>query len=700
MLKLWRRTRSPLPTTAAPDTTLVYLLGLAAFVLYATTARPVVGFEDSAGFTVSCLNGDIAHAPGYPLYSLLCYPFGQLPTESPAYAATLFSAACAAAAVMVLAAILYRLSQDAVTAIGGAALFAVSRTFWSQATIPEVYTLNVLLFLIAFLGLLQWRQAPTMPRLTAVVFISALALTNHWPLYLLAAPAFLPLLWCRRGWLRQHILQPRNPALLLAALFIGLLPYAYLYWRANHPVAFVRLPAAPSDFTSLWQIVSRDILSPAIDNPAGATWIDKAVFTAFLARQTLAKELGLLGGVLIVVGFIRQWRDAGLAAAAALSLLFAGATGGLVLLLNFLYDEVGAQTFAPYPLLPYAAACVWAALAARYLFKKWRGAALAAVCVYALVFNYSVNDRSNDTLAADLADVYLETLPAGAFFPLAPLYGLLSYRQYVTGQRPAVRLYPAPTPYTAATITPGEKLYPPNTLSFAEEMAIVNDYAATHPLCYNTYIPFSVTASSREYLLFSCLRGELEPTFTVNERATDFLRRLAAEYRESNDWQMRKIGGRLITDAVRSLMLVRARRPLPPSWGMLLEELSTTPPGQLAVMEYLVRQPDLVMSAERADLFKQAAQINLPLLNRRQRARLLSALADSYAAVSPRDDDSFAVARHYHRQAADLVPAADAPAVQAAWRFYQREKIPDELAAIKLKYGQALLSADTGKLEE
>lgn len=677
---------------------MLLLLAAAIFALYAMTAQTVVGFEDSAGFSAACMNADIAHAPGYPLYSLLCHAFAVFPAQSPAHAASLFSAACGAAAVAVLARVVYLLTADAATAVGAAALYGVSRTFWSQATIPEVYALNVLLFCLALLLLLQWRRQPSVARFIAFVFVSALALTNHWPLFLLAAPAFLPLMWGQRGWLRRQL--PRCLPLWLAALAIGLAPYAYLYWRANNPVAFLRLPAAPDGWLSLWQIVSREIISPAIDNPAGSGWQDKAGFAGFLAAQVAFKEIGLLGVALIPAGLALQRRQLGAAATAALCLLFAGATVLLVLLLNFLHDEASEEVFTPYPLLSYVAVCIWAALALRQVFGKWRAAALAALCLYAAATNYAFNDRSRETLAADIADAYLETLPPGAFFPLPPLHALLAYRQYTTGQRADVLLLPPPTPYSSHTITPGEKLYPPNTLPFGEEMAAVNAYAAANPLCYNTFIPFAVSQPSREYLLFSCLRGEDESAIGDSGRAVDFLRHLAEHYPQLDNWSARKLTARLITDAARTLMLLRQHRLLLPEWGALLEELSTTPAGQLGVMEYLVRQPQLALSLERARLFEHAAAINLPQLNRRQRARLLSALADSFAAVQPRSEESQAQARRYHRQAADTVPAAAAPAVQAAYRFYQREQLLEEALALRTRYGEALLTADTGIIEE
>lgn len=694
--------RAPLPQTKPVDNTLLTLLALALFALYASTAAPVVGFEDSAGFAASCLNADIAHAPGYPLYALLCHPFSYLPVK-PAFAAALFSALCAAAAVWCLGKVVYMLTADAVCALGVAALYGVSRTYWSQATIPEVYALNVLLFMAAWWALLHWRAAPSTLGLALVAGLSGLALANHWPLFVLGALAFVPLLWGQRGWLWRRLRQPKSVLLWGGVFVLGLLPYAYLVWRSHHPEAFVRLPFAPDSVAALWQIVSRDVLAPQIDNPAGSGVADKVGFALFLTKRVLLEEVSWLGGVLVVAGLVLQWRQVGAAAGLALCVLFATATVGLVLLLNFIYDGVGRQIFTPYPLLPYAVACIWAGLALRRLLPQWRGVALALLCVLTLGINFRDNDRSGDRLAADIADMYLHTLPAGAFFPLPPLHQLLAYQQYVTGARPEVRLLPAPNPYVGQTVTPGEKLYPPNALTFAGEMEAVNAYAAAHPLCYNTYVPFAVTRPSREYLIFSCLQAPgaaALPRAAVDERISIFLRYVMQHYQQSDNWHARTLMARMLGDAMRTLMQLRAANVLPPQWRELLEDLSATPPGQLALMEYLVGQPGFVLSAARVEVFRNAAEVNLPYLNLRQQARLLSALADSYAAVTPRTEEALAQALALHQQAAALLPAADVPAVQAAWRFYQREGLAEEAAEMEATYGEALHTADMRKLQE
>ena len=80
--------------------TAALLTGLAAFLVYWSTAAPGVGFIDSGELsTVACTLG-IAHPTGYPLYTLLGWVFSRLPVAHAEIARLNLMAAllCAAAA--------------------------------------------------------------------------------------------------------------------------------------------------------------------------------------------------------------------------------------------------------------------------------------------------------------------------------------------------------------------------------------------------------------------------------------------------------------------------------------------------------------------------------------------------------------------------------------------------------------------------
>ena len=165
----------------------------------------------------------------------------------------------------------------------------------------------------------------------------------------------------------------------------------------------------------------------------------------------------------------------------------------------------------------------------------------------------------------------------------------------------------------------------------------------------------SLTITISDFLLFSCLKDEDDPAVVVNPAVADFLRRLATEYRTNDNWNMRQPVGIILYNAVHSLLFLKGQQQTPEEWKVLLEELSTSPPGQLALVEFLVGRPGLVLTLRRAKLMAQATEQNLPLLNRRRGARLLSAMGDIYAAVEPRSEETLAMAAHYHAAAAKKV---------------------------------------------
>src|SRR5215210_1849555 len=86
----------------------------------------------------------IGHPTGYPTYMMLTHLFTYLPVGDVAYRVNLASAVYGVAAVVVVYAAGLRLGGRVVAAAAGALAFGVSETFWSQATIAEVYTLNAL----------------------------------------------------------------------------------------------------------------------------------------------------------------------------------------------------------------------------------------------------------------------------------------------------------------------------------------------------------------------------------------------------------------------------------------------------------------------------------------------------------------------------------------------------------------------------
>ena len=122
------------------------VLGLSLFLIYAWGASRTIYVGDSGELVAAVHTLGIPHPSGYPLYVLLGKLWTVLvPVGSIAFRMSLFSAFCAAAAVACFYLVGRRLRLAAVPALFSSLLLAFSPSFWSQANIQRVYSLNALL---------------------------------------------------------------------------------------------------------------------------------------------------------------------------------------------------------------------------------------------------------------------------------------------------------------------------------------------------------------------------------------------------------------------------------------------------------------------------------------------------------------------------------------------------------------------------
>ena len=661
-------------------------LGLALFALYCWTAAPAVGFEDSVGFSLSCLNADIAHAPGFPLYALLCHPFARWLPLNPAAAAAVFSAACAALACVVFASAAFRLCGDKTAAAAAALLYGVSAGFWAQATIPEVYSLNALLFLLALEFALRARKKPKPRRLLALIFICALGLSNHWPLFVLAGASLPFVLHPARGAVFSHLMRPKIAFAAAALVFAGLSPYFYMVWRTNHPETFMGLPFAIGNFSDFWQIVSRAV-HYASDEKGGG-FADKIAFLSFAGQNALWLQFTALGGVMAAAGFVLQWRKLPGTLAAALTVLFLTGTAVLILLLGFVDTGEQRQIFAAYPLLPYAAACFWAALAAAH----WRRGGIAALfftAVLSFAAHFSENNRRGGNIMETVIRAYFKALPNDAsWVPPPSLFKYARYFQITKNLRPDVWVLPPPNPLNEETDFGGRHLYPPNKFTYETEIHMLAGHAQKNGLCYNTYLPLAGEWRAAEYFIFTCLdekAGEKNSVIYKPEIA-EFIRRLLSAKPPKNI-QGRNTLGKITEDAARTMLRLEARRELPEEWRELLQAAKQTPDGLLAELEFLSALPDLIISEKRAKQYAAKAKEAEIVLTRPRRAQMLAALGDIFAAVSPRGDSSLAAAKKYYARVELLISGKKDLILPRIFNFYRRESLIAEEQALIAKYG-------------
>ncbi len=279
-------------TEARRDRWWALALGAAALVLYLATLAPTVTtvFDDSLEFQVVLPSLGIAHPTGYPLYTLLGWLFSRLPVGDLAYRVNLLSALAGAAAVAALFLTGRRLGSGRLPAALMAGVFALSTTWWSQATIAEVYTLHGLA--VALILYLTLSDRGTRTPWLALVF--GLALAHHRTTLLLAPGVLVYLLWTDPGVLRR----PADLAKLALAFLLPLALYLYLPLRGQ---SVASLDGAVIDsWDNFWRhVLASDYGSFLSANPLAVQR------PASYPLRLLLSQMGLAALLLSLLGWLR-----------------------------------------------------------------------------------------------------------------------------------------------------------------------------------------------------------------------------------------------------------------------------------------------------------------------------------------------------------------------------------------------------------
>jgi Flp pilus assembly protein TadD len=240
---------------------------VASFAVYATTAARSLCWGDSGEFVAVAATLGVAHPPGYPLYTLLGALAVRLPFGTPFLRMSLLSALFASGAAAVAALVVWvatgrtlRKAGKGTLARAAGALFtgatlAFGPTYWSQAAVPEVYSMSAFLALSSLLLFALWSRtrgtdetrSPTdaglLPRflrrdgpVVLLGLVLGLALSHHLTAAFLLLPLTIGLFVGRR--------RPTTRAVLSATglLVLGLSLIVYLPLRAAHNPAVLWAP--------------------------------------------------------------------------------------------------------------------------------------------------------------------------------------------------------------------------------------------------------------------------------------------------------------------------------------------------------------------------------------------------------------------------------------------------------------------------
>ena len=503
------------------------LVAAVLFVLYAATSPRTVAFEDDGLFVLAAYYLGVAHPPGYPLLVLIGKLFTYLPVGSVAYRVHLVSAffgGLSCAGLWLCARTLFEKRAGAYLAALG---FGVSVVFWSQAIIAEVYTLNTFFFVV--LMLLGLRGAP----LPWMALLFGLSLSNHWPLMLLVAPAFLVLLWPRRAELLRRL------PLLCALVVLGLAPYAWMVVRSWQwlPISF----HGPLErWVEVWYTISRGGYEQT-DKSLSADWLDRVQFLLFVGSQLL-QQFAVVGTLLAALGVYLQRRLLGSRIALFLGIAFLMPTVVLLFLLRFDYDSITKHIFHVYPLPAYAVAALWMGLGFVRLEGRWqmrpRVAVAAAAVLVALIA--AVGSRSNVLTNYDWEARYAKTvlriLPKDAVLFVRGDVDLasISYFYLVEGWRPDIELY-----HSAGRVL-GNRLFHPLRTNPEGEQAVLRDFIDARHVPVGFTMEFYGGYAHRDHWLWvevdKSSRKPGASAIEIPEDAVRFFEETIAVPDENNAW--------------------------------------------------------------------------------------------------------------------------------------------------------------------
>lgn len=277
------------------DAVIALALFFASFALYARTAAPGVLDADYGEFQTNIYLLGVSHT-GYPLYFLLAKLWTLLmPVGSIAYRANVFSGLFGALTLVLLYFALRTLDISVVAALFTSVLFGVSRVEWSQAVIPDVYTLNSFFIVLVLWLAILWRMGRV--PLWWVALAYGFSLTHHRTMVLFAPALGLFVLW-GGGW---AVLKPRELLKTIAALLLPLLLYVYIPLRGASDVGVEYHPGANVNVLAL------NVFYDLRFGPPGFLWERfTQVYLTLLIEQFTAIGFGF--GLVGVVAMLGNWQ--------------------------------------------------------------------------------------------------------------------------------------------------------------------------------------------------------------------------------------------------------------------------------------------------------------------------------------------------------------------------------------------------------
>lgn len=208
------------------------VLTAVSFLLYLLTMCPTVYLGDAGELTVAGIQLGTPHPPGYPLSTILMHVvMCVMPLGSLAFRANLLSVLAAITTLLFLAKLVEALMGKDVSptwrwpiACAVSLSYGMSRVFWSQALITEVYTVMMMVFMAMMWMIYESTRKNYLGPLLAAGCLYAFGFVQHPTLWL-----YGPVIAAWVAWLAWS--KWRTPWVLVVIFIASIIPLAmYIYF--------------------------------------------------------------------------------------------------------------------------------------------------------------------------------------------------------------------------------------------------------------------------------------------------------------------------------------------------------------------------------------------------------------------------------------------------------------------------------------
>ncbi len=426
------------------------LVALLVFGVYLLGACRTIYVGDSGELVTAAAILGIPHPSGYPLFVLLGKAWITLvPVGSVAFRMSLFSGFFGALATGVLYLAVRRHGGSWIAAAVGSLSLALAPSFWSQATIQRVYTLNGFFVVVVLACALEWWRggdradadadadadtdaagARPIRWLVLAALAAGLGACNHTVMGVVGLGVGVFAIAVEPAMLRR----PREIVACVGAGLAGLLPYLYMPWRsAQDP----RLDwGNPETFTAFKEAVLRSDFWGRAWMESPRDWIPIAAdFLGGIGQETL-----WVGAVLALVGALAL----GVGRRERLILLPPLIIGANLVIVGLHGSRSDIFIWHRYYIPAYVMVALLIAWGCDVLVRRWhRGSKVLLLLPVALLLNgWNRFDRSDFRIAEDFSRQLMASLPPGAHLAASDdnILFVLMYLHLVEGVRPDVDL--------------------------------------------------------------------------------------------------------------------------------------------------------------------------------------------------------------------------------------------------------------------